>query len=300
MSDASPLLVSKLSKRYGRARGIEDISFEIAPGEVFGFLGPNGAGKTTTIRTILNFMRPTSGSALIFGLDSNRDSVAAKKHLGYLAGDFAAYEALSGSQITTILSSLGTPIDHKYVMELAERLQADLSRPLNQLSKGNRQKIGLIQAFMHKPNLLILDEPTSGLDPLMQEQFYELINEARGRGASVLFSSHNLTEVQRVCDRAAFIRDGKLIAIQNVRETHSLSLHRFVVTFGKPLPVNAFTHVQGVEKADISGLQGSFAIRGSVDQFIKALSQYHVIAISQPETSLEDIFMRYYEQKEQA
>lgn len=300
MSDTSPLLVSKLTKRYGRARGIEDVSFEIAKGEVFGFLGPNGAGKTTTIRTILNFMKPTNGLVTIFGLDSHLESIKVKRHVGYLAGDFAAYESMTGQQFLTFLGSLNQQVDAAYVDDLAKRLRADLNRPIGELSKGNRQKIGLIQAFMHKPDLLILDEPTSGLDPLMQEQFYELLNDARARGASVLFSSHNLTEVQRVCDRAAFIRDGKLIAVQDVRMVQSLNVHRFTVTFVEKVPATAFEHVEGVEEAKISGRQGTFTISGSVDAFIKALARHHVQAITQPETNLEDIFMRYYEQKDQA
>src|SRR5690606_38829307 len=205
-----------VTKTYGKQRGIEDVSFSLNKGEVFGFLGPNGAGKSTTIRTILNFTSPNKGSISIFGKDSVKNSVEVKRKIGYLAGNFAAYPSLTGAQLLTLLSSMQGQKDETYQAELVKRFGADLTRPIHQLSKGNSQKLGIIQAFSHKPDLIILDEPTSGLDPLMQERFYEAVAEAKAAGATLLISSHNLTEVQRICDRAAFIREGKIISIEDI------------------------------------------------------------------------------------
>lgn len=289
-----PLVVSHLTKHYGKYRGIEDLSFELEAGEVFGFLGPNGAGKTTTIRTVLDFIRPTSGLAKIFGLDSVHESVEAKRHIGFLAGDLAVYEKLSGKEFLTYLSALDGQVDWDFVTEMAARLKADLERPLHELSKGNRQKIGIIQALMHRPALAILDEPTSGLDPLMQEVFYELLREAREGGATVLISSHNLTEVQKICDRAAFIREGKLVSIEKVANTQSMNVHRFTVWFGQKMAPADFSGTKGLEEMTLSGRQANFVITGSVDAFIKRLAQFKVQNLTRDETTLEDIFMRYY------
>jgi ABC-2 type transport system ATP-binding protein len=205
-----------LTKFYASHRGIEDVSMKVEPGEVFGFLGPNGAGKTTTIRTLLDLLHPTTGTARIFGLDSQRDSVSIHGRLGNLPGDFGFGKTATGEEAIRLLARLRGVEDVGRTEALARRFRADLTRPLGQLSRGNRQKIGLILAVFHQPELLILDEPTSGLDPLMQEEFMALVREERDRGCTVFLSSHELDEVERVCDRVGIIRDGKLIAVEQV------------------------------------------------------------------------------------
>ena len=208
----------RLTKRYGAARGIEEISLTVARGEVFGFLGPNGAGKTTMIRTLLDLLHPTSGSARLFGLDSRRDSLAIRARLGNLPGEFACDPRRTGREIVTLFAALRGMHDLGRARELAERFHADLDRPVGHLSRGNRQKIGLIQALFHAPELLILDEPTGGLDPLMQEEFHKVVAEERERGTTILLSSHDLDEVERLCDRVAIIRDGRLVAVEHVAD----------------------------------------------------------------------------------
>lgn len=287
-----------MTKYYGKYRGIEDLSFTLEPGEVFGFLGPNGAGKTTTIRTILDFIRPTGGTAEIFGYDSVHEGLEAKRHIGFLAGELAVYEKLSGQEFLAYLGALGSPVDWEYVADISARLKADLTRPLHELSKGNRQKIGIIQALMHRPSLVILDEPTSGLDPLMQEVFYELLREAREHGATVLISSHNLTEVQKICDRAAFIREGQLVSVEQVANTQDMNVHRFTVWFGQKVVPQDFEGTKGLEEVTVSGRQANFVVTGSVDAFIKCLARFKVRNLAREETTLEDIFMRYYKNDE--
>lgn len=297
-SQAEPLAIRNLTKQYGKFRGVDDLSFAVNRGEIFGFLGPNGAGKSTTIRTIMNFQSPTRGSISIFGLDSVRDSVAAKARIGYLAGELAVYEDLTGRQFLQYLGSFNKKFDYKVVDDLAHRFQAELDRKLRDLSKGNRQKIGLIQAFMHEPDLLILDEPTSGLDPLMQEEFFKLIESVKARGASVFFSSHNLSEIQRVADRAAFIRDGRLVALEDVRVLRDMDVHRLKVTFAGATPsLESLQQIDNVAEAQLAGNTCFVVIRGSVDALIKKIAGYEVTSIDREETNLEDVFLRYYEAK---
>ena len=221
---SSVIETDRLTKRYGEARGIEDVSLSVEAGEVFGFLGPNGAGKTTTIRTLLDLMHPTSGSAKLFGLDSRRESVAIRARLGNLPGDFSYDPRLTGRELVSFLAEIRGVRGLGRATELAERFHADLERPLGELSRGGRQKIGLIQAFFHAPELLILDEPTGGLDPLMQEEFLGLLREESERGASVFLSSHELDEVQRACDSVGIIRDGRLVTVEKVVESDGTRL----------------------------------------------------------------------------
>ena len=228
-----------LTKLYGKARGIEDVTFAVEAGEVFGFLGPNGAGKTTTIRTLLDMLHPSSGSARIFGLDSRRDSVAIRARLGNLPGDFGYGKQTSGREALGVLARLRGIDGTGRADALAERFHADLDRPLGQLSRGNRQKIGLILATFHSPELLILDEPTSGLDPLMQEEFLALVAEERERGATVLLSSHELDEVERVCDRVGIVRAGKLIAVERVADLLAKAQRRNLVKVELCLAIRA-------------------------------------------------------------
>jgi ABC-2 type transport system ATP-binding protein len=243
-----------LTKLYGAERGIEDVTITVERGEVFGFLGPNGAGKTTTIRTLLDLLHPSGGSARILGLDSHRDSVAIRARLGNLPGDFGYGKRSSGREALALLARLRGIEDLGRAEELARRFQADLERPLGQLSRGNRQKVGLILALFHRPELLILDEPTSGLDPLMQEEFLALVREERERGCAVFLSSHELDEVERVCDRVGIIRAGRVIAVERIDELlgKTLNRRRVEVEFGEPVELEDVRALPGVKAAEFA------------------------------------------------
>ena len=248
MSARDPVVRAEgLTKLYGRERGVVDLHFEIQAGEVFGFLGPNGAGKTTTIRLLLDLIRPTRGRVELFGVDPRR-SASLRRRLGYLPGDLRLYERLTGRELFDYFAHLRGLADLGAAPALAERLELELDRPLGALSKGNRQKAGLVQAFMHRPELLILDEPTSGLDPLVQQTFYELVEEARAGGATVFLSSHVLPEVQHVADRVGLVREGKLVLVAGVEELRARARARVSVTFAAPPAADAFTGVADVEE----------------------------------------------------
>jgi beta-exotoxin I transport system ATP-binding protein len=283
-----------LTKRYGRARGIQDVTMAVERGEVFGFLGPNGAGKTTTIRTLLDLLHPTSGWARLFGLDSRRDSGAVHARLGNLPGDFAYDPRLTGREIVTYFAGLRGMRDLGRASSLAERFEADLDRPLGKLSRGNRQKIGLVQAAFHEPELLILDEPSSGLDPLMQEEFLAFVAEERGRGRTVFLSSHELDEVQRVCDRVGIIRDGRLITIEDVADVTRRSYRHVTLAFADPVDPAEFGRLPGVSDLAHEGRRITFKAEGDIDAVIKAAAGHTVTDIELAHPSLEEIFLTYY------
>jgi ABC-2 type transport system ATP-binding protein len=243
-----------LTKVYGAERGIEDVTLAVEAGEVFGFLGPNGAGKTTTIRTLLDLLHPTRGSARILGLDSRRDSVAIRERLGNLPGDFGYGKHASGREALALLARLRGVEDLSRAEELARRVRADLERPLGRLSRGNRQKVGLILAVFHRPDVLVLDEPTSGLDPLMQEEFLALAREERDRGCAVFISSHELDEVERVCDRVGIIRGGRLIAVERVDDLlgKTIDQRRVKVEFSDPVDLDVVRAMPGVASAEFA------------------------------------------------
>lgn len=282
-----------LTKSYGKNRGVTDVSLDVRPGEVFGFLGPNGAGKTTTIRTLLDFIRPNSGVAQIFGLDVHEQSREIRRRIGYLPGDLALYEKLKGAEMLRYVGNLRGGVDWKAVEALAERLDSDLSRPIRTLSQGNRQKIGLIQALMQKPELLILDEPTNGLDPLIQQVFYRLITEVESQ--TVFLSSHNLPEVERVCDRVGIIREGRLIAVEEVSALKSRALRQLEIHFGAPVSEAAFADVAGISDLSVEHNVLRCTVKGSLDAVIKAASRFEVVNLISHEPSLEDIFLAYYD-----
>ena len=240
MTTDLPIKIEGFSKNYGSSPAVEDLTLMVEKGEVFGFLGPNGAGKSTTIKSILNFLTPSDGKISIFGLDSVKSSVEIKKHIGYLAGDISLYDSMSGLQLIRYLTRLGRSTNWTYVEKLAKSLQLSLEAKIGTLSKGNKQKIGLIQAFMHQPALLILDEPTSGLDPLMKQIFYEMVLEMKQMGNSIFVSSHDLNEVQTICDKVAFIKSGKLIGIENIKEDFDFTIRRYTVTFKQPIDTQKF------------------------------------------------------------
>ena len=285
-----------LTKSYGKNRGVIDLSLDVRPGEVFGFLGPNGAGKTTTIRTLLDFIRPNSGVAQIFGLDVHEQSKEIRRRIGYLPGDLALYEKLKGAEMLRYMGNLRGGVEWNDVRELAERLHSDLSRPIRTLSQGNRQKIGLIQALMHKPELLILDEPTNGLDPLIQQVFYRLISEVEGQ--TVFLSSHNLPEVERVCDRVGIIREGRLIAVEEVSALKSRALRQLEIHFAAPVPESAFANVAGVSDLAVEQNVLRCSVKGTLDAVIKAASKFEVVNVVSHEPSLEEIFLAYYNRGE--
>jgi ABC-2 type transport system ATP-binding protein len=287
----------RLTKSYGRDRGIEDITLEVEKGEAFGFLGPNGAGKTTTIRTLLDLLHPTSGSARIFGLDSRRESVAIRARLGNLPGDFGYGKCASGHEALSLLGRLRGVEDFGRAEELATRFRADLDRPLGQLSRGNRQKVGLILALFHRPELLILDEPTSGLDPLMQEEFLSLVREERERGCAIFISSHELDEVERVCDRVGIIREGRLIAVERVADLLGKTQRRASVEFAEPVDLEELRAIPGISDLDASDGRVTFHVTGDLDAVVKAISRHTVADLELAHPTLEQVFLTYYEEK---
>ncbi len=286
-----------LTKRYGSSRGIEDVTFEINEGEVFGFLGPNGAGKTTTIRTLMGLLRPTAGSAHIGGLDCWEQSTDVKRLVGYLPGELSLDPNLTGGQILEYYGNLRGGVDQTYLKQLIARMGLDPTRKFRQYSSGNKRKIGIVQAFMHRPRLLILDEPTNGLDPLNQQEFDRMVNEVREEGRTVFLSSHILTEVEQTCTRVAIIREGRLVRVGGVTELKGLKRHEVTITFANAAPAEAFKSLEGVEQVDAlpDGHTLRLAVSGGLDSVIKAAAQYQVVTMTSQEPSLEEIFLRYYE-----
>ncbi len=287
-----------LTKNYGSSRGIEDVTFAIAEGEVFGFLGPNGAGKTTTIRTLMGLLRPTAGSARIAGLDVWEQSVEIKRLVGYLPGELSLDPNLTGGQILEYFGHLRGGVDQAYLKQLIERVGLDPSRKFRQYSSGNKRKIGIVQAFMHRPRLLILDEPTNGLDPLNQQEFDRMVNEVREDGRTVFLSSHILTEVEQTCTRVAIIREGQLVRVSGVAELKDIKRHDVTITFAESTPpAEAFRALPGVEQVEAlsDGRTLRLSVSGGLDGVIKQAAQYSIVTLTSQEPSLEEIFLRYYE-----
>lgn len=293
------ILTENLTKTYGGSRGINDINLQVQPGEVFGFLGPNGAGKTTTIRTLMNLIKPTSGKAFIYGLDCQQQSVEIKKQIGYLPGEYSLYPNLTGAQTLEYFGNLRGGVDWKYVTSLAERLELDMRKKFKQYSRGNKQKVGIIQALMHKPRLLILDEPTGGLDPLNQQEFYKLIDEVRSEGRTVFFSSHIMSEVERTCDRVAIIREGRLVKVGNISELTNLKTHQLEITFAGTVPLAEFKILPGVERVEEVRENGVQILRclvqaDALDAVVKTAARYSLVNFVSREPSLEEVFLNYY------
>jgi ABC-2 type transport system ATP-binding protein len=283
-----------LGKRYGRHTALVDLDLRVERGEVFGFIGPNGAGKTTTIRLLLDLIRPSAGTARVLGLDARRDGVEVRRRVGYLPGDLALYEDLTAAEQLAYLARLrGLPgLD---VRALAERLSLDLHRPIRALSRGNRQKVGLAQAFMHDPELLILDEPTSGLDPLIQHEFAAMVGEARERGRTVFLSSHVLGDVERLADRVGLLRDGRLVLVDDVGALKARVTRRIELHFETPPPDGAFAGLPGVEAVEQAGDRVALTVSGPVDLVIKRAAAFHTLTLTSHEPDLEDIFLQLYE-----
>jgi ABC-2 type transport system ATP-binding protein len=283
-----------LTKFYGASRGVLGLDFEVRRGEVFGFLGPNGAGKTTTIRLLLDLIRPTKGRAEVLGLDARREPVAIRRRIGYLPGDLRLYDRLTGRELLEYFGHLRGMDGLGDTPALANRLDVEIERPVHDLSRGNRQKVGLLQAFMHRPDLLILDEPTSGLDPLIQQVFYDLVREATDDGRTVFLSSHNLAEVQHVADRVGLVKEGKLELVENVETLRARAVTRVEATFEAPPPADAFAGVRGVREVDRRGNRVVLNLQGPADPLVKALARYPVLALDSHEADLEDVFLSLY------
>jgi ABC-2 type transport system ATP-binding protein len=291
---APAIRTSRLTKDYGLGRGLFDLNLQVPPQEVFGYLGPNGAGKTTTIRLLMGMIRPTIGSAYIFGLDCVREAVEVKRKVGYLPGDIPQFGSLRGSEIVAYLGGMRGGVDHNRVRVIAERFDLDLGRRFREYSSGNKQKLAIVLAFMHKPDLLILDEPTSGLDPLNQQEFYALLREARDEGATVFLSSHVLSEVQRVCDRVGIIRDGRLITLSELDELRRIQLHRVEIDFSDESSVPEEAIRAAAEDVQVRDRHVTCTVSGSFDPLLNALRSSHVVDLVSTEPSLEEIFLSYF------
>ncbi len=291
--------IEKLTKSYGEHRGVIDVDLTIEEGEVFGFLGPNGAGKTTTIRTLLDLIRPTSGRALVFGIDSTADPVAIHRRIGYIPGEFTLYDRLTGGQTLEYFGNLRGGVDPAYRQSLIERFDIDPSRRFKEYSKGNKQKIGLVVALQHRPELLILDEPTSGLDPLIQQSFYTLVREAREAGRTVFLSSHILSEVERTCDRVGIIRDGILVRVDRTEALRDLAHHQVELRFvdGTDVPAEAFRNLPGVSDVIIDDHTLRLRVSGSITPVVRAAAAYELSDFVSREPSLEETFLAQYGQE---
>lgn len=284
----------RLTKSYGANRGIIDVDLEVDAGEVFGFLGPNGAGKTTTIRTILDLIRPTSGRALVFGIGSSVDPVAIHRRVGYIPGEFTLYDRLTGGQTLTYFANLRGGVDQGYQRMLIERLEVDPSRRFKEYSKGNKQKIGLLIALQHRPDLLILDEPTSGLDPLIQQSFYALVNEAKSEGRTVFLSSHILSEVERTCDRVAIIRDGRLVKVDRTDALRDLAHHEVELRFVDVVPTEVFTALAGVSDVVVGEHSLRMRVAGSIAPVVQTAARFELVDFVSREPTLEETFLAQY------
>ncbi|MGZ8754066.1 MAG: ABC transporter ATP-binding protein [Acidimicrobiia bacterium] len=283
-----------LKKYYGKQRGLDGLDLEVESGEIYCFLGPNGAGKTTAIRLMLDVLRPTSGRVEVLGLEPRASGVELRKRMGYLPGDFVVNGRQTSRQLFNHLAALRGGIDAVYLNHLIERLGLDPTITIRSLSKGNRQKVGLVQAFMHQPELLILDEPTSGLDPMLQREFQAMAKEAIGAGQTVFMSSHVLSEVQDVADRAGIIRDGRLVAVDRVETLREKSVRRVEIVFDDPIPAEAFADIEGVEDPVVEGNNFTCQLRGRPDAFVKAVARYGVASLLSEEQDLEEMFFAYY------
>lgn len=288
----------RLTKFYGTRRGLDGLDLEVQAGEVFGFLGPNGAGKTTTIRLLLDMIRPTSGTAQVLGQDPRRAGGALRRRLGYTPGDFVVHGGQSAAELLTYLGNLRGGVSHSQIKALAERFELDLKTQINRMSKGNRQKVGLVQAFMHDPEVLILDEPTSGLDPIMQQRFLDLVRAARLAGQTVFMSSHVLSEVQQSADRVGIVRDGRLVALEAVEMLRHRAVRRVEISFDEAVPGDAFASLPGVSDVELVGTVLRCRLAGRADALVKAAAQYPVASLVVEEPDLEELFFIYYRPSE--
>ncbi|GKX31213.1 ABC transporter ATP-binding protein [Vallitalea longa] len=287
----------KLTKYYGKSRGIIDVSLKVEQGEIFGFIGPNGAGKSTTIRTLLSLIYPTSGSAKIFGKDCIKDGAEIRKNVGYLPSEVFYYDNMKVIDLLNYSASFYRKDCSERIKELAEIMDLDLKKKINDLSFGNKKKVGIVQGLLHEPKLIILDEPTGGLDPLMQQKFFDLIREENKRGATIFFSSHILDEVQRLCDRVAIIKDGKIIRIESIESLRQNKYKRFSVESHNNLPKSAF-NIDGITELQLSENKATFIYKGDINIIINKLGNIEMTNLLVEEPTLEEIFMYYYQKED--
>lgn len=285
-----------LTKDYGRGRGLFDLDLRVQPQEVFGYLGPNGAGKTTTIRLLMGLVRPTRGAAYVFGLDCVRDAVEVKRRVGYLPGDVPQFGSLRGSEIVAYLGGMRGRVDRKMVQAVAERFDLDLGRRFREYSTGNKQKLAIVLAFMHRPDLLILDEPTSGLDPLNQQEFYALLRETREEGAAVFLSSHVLSEVEHVSDRVGILRGGRLVKVAGLDELRRIRVHRVEIQFapGSGVPESKLRAAPDVSDLTIEDDRVTCTVHGSIEGLLDAIKDSQVVDLVSTEPSLEEFFLSFF------
>lgn len=288
------ILTRGLEKSYGRTRALGGLDLEVRAGEVYGFLGVNGAGKTTTIRILLDLIRATRGSVRVLGLDPRREGVALRRRLGYLEGEFTVDGRQTGHELLTHLGHLRGGVAPARITDLADRLRLDPSRPIGTLSKGNRQKVGLVQAFMHEPELLVLDEPTAGLDPFLQQEFVAMAREAVAQGRTVFMSSHVMSEVQKSADRVGIIRDGRLAGVDTVDSLRASATRRVEVVFAEQAPADDFDGLPGVTDVHADGAVLHCRLEGSADALVKALAAHRVLSLTSEEPDLEDVFFGRY------
>lgn len=288
-----------LTKDYGSRRALFGLDLRVRAGEVFGFLGPNGAGKSTTIRILLDLIRRSAGEVLVLGRDPRTDGVEIRRRVGYLPGDLVFTSRRPARDLLAYLGDLRGGVPAAQVDALAERLDLDLSRPLRSLSKGNRQKVGLVQAFMHRPELLVLDEPTSGLDPLLQREFLAMVREARADGRTVFMSSHVLSEVQDVADRAAVLRGGRLVATEDMDALRRRAARRVRIRFAAPVAAAEFAGLAGVRDLDVDGDAVRCVVDGSPDALVKQAARHTVLELDSAEPDLEELFFTYYTDQEE-
>jgi len=286
------IATNKLTKFYGKSRGIIDLDLEVQEGEIFGFLGPNGAGKTTTIRILLDLIHATRGNAWIFGMDCHSYSLEIRKRLGYIPGDVVLYDGMTGNDYLNLMGSFHGG-GKKRLKELQQRLDLDLSRQTRAYSKGMKQKLAIIQAFMNDPELLVLDEPTLGLDPIIQHRFYDLLLSEKGRGKTIFLSSHILPEVERVCDRVGIVREGQLVSIERVADLKFKKVRRMELTLKEDVPVRDL-QMEGVQITNIRGRQVDLRISGNIQDLLQKLCKLPIEDLAFPEATLEDTFMQFY------
>ncbi len=298
MSESIAIKTQGLIKFYGNFQALHGVDMEVRRGEIFGFLGPNGAGKTTTIRCLLDLIRPQGGSIRVLGLDPQQESVKVRSRVGYLPGELSMEDNLKvESQLRYYNDLRGNKADWDFAHQLAERLDLDLSMPIKNLSKGNKQKVGVVQALMHRPELLLMDEPTSGLDPLMQQEVYRLLTEAQAEGTTVFFSSHILSEVEVLAERVAIIRQGVIVEEAEPSQLVSMALRRVRVRFMEAVDPAPLAEVEGITLLDKgNGIQATLQVEGEMDRLIKALAVFPVSDFEIERPSLEEIFLTYYKE----
>ena len=299
-SEVPAIRTSGLSKRFGSREALHELDLVVPQGTVFGYLGPNGAGKTTTIKLLVGLYRPSAGNATVLGRDVATDRDAVQSLIGYLPGDFTGYPDMSGRRFLSLIGSLRGHLDWPHVASLADRFDIDLDRRIGTLSHGNRQKIGIIQAFMNRPELLILDEPTSGLDPLMQREFLKLVKESQASGWTVLLSSHVLSEVAAVADRVGILNEGKLLAVKAMDDLRADAIRQVDLRFDDHVPAEPLRRSRGVVEVDVHGLTAHVSINGPMTELIRSAAPYGVVDVVSHETDLADIFLSYYGQKGEA